>query len=224
MSLENNSPQRRKERRGTFLREKISVLSASLRLNKIVPALFLLLLLTGCASVSPVVKIGLAAPFEGENRAIGYDVIYAARLAVREINEAGGIGGYRVALVALDDGGDPELARQTAVSLSLDPAVVAVLGHWQEETTAVAQPIYAQNNLPFIPMGESPFGAADPAIYPPDFLEKYQVVSPFEETAGPYAGSTYDAFQLLWQALEKSEQTYGHIDRETVAKSLNGLQ
>jgi ABC-type branched-subunit amino acid transport system substrate-binding protein len=224
MSLENNSPQRRKERRGIILREKISALSASLRLNKILSTLFLLLLLTGCASASPVVKIGLVAPFEGENRAVGYDVIYAARLAVREINEAGGIGGYRVALVALDDGGDLELARQTAVSLSLDPAVEAVLGHWQAETTAVAQPIYAQSNLAFIPMGDLPFGPADPAAYPPDFLEKYQAVSPFEETAGPYAGSTYDAFQLLWQALEESEQTYGRIDRETVAKSLDGLQ
>lgn len=224
MSLENNSPQRRKERGEINFGEKISALSASLRLNKIVLPLFLFVLLTGCASVSPVVKIGLVAPFEGENRAVGYDVIYAARLAVREINEAGGIGGYRVALVALDDGGDPELARQTAVSLAIDPAVVAVLGHWQEETTAVAQPIYAQNNLPFIPMGDPPFGPADPATYPLDFLEKYQTVSPFEESAGPYAGSTYDAFQLLWQALEESEQTYGRIDRETVAKSLDGLQ
>ncbi len=196
---------------------------SNLNLQSLISTLFLLFL-TGCASVSPVVKIGLVAPFEGENRAIGYDVIYAARLVVREINEAGGIGGYRVALVALDDGGDPELARQTAASLAIDPAVVAVLGHWQEGTTAVAQPVYTQNDLPFIPMGEPPFGPADPAAYPPDFLAKYQAVSPFAETAGPYAGSAYDAFQLLWQVLEKSEQTYGRIDRETVAKSLNGLQ
>ncbi len=208
---------------GDWSSEIVSRLRQISNLQSPISILFLLFL-TGCASVSPVVKIGLVAPFEGENRAVGYDVIYAARLAVREINEAGGIGGYRVALVALDDGGDPELARQTAVSLALDPGVVAVLGHWQAETTAAAQPIYAQNNLPFIPMGESPFGPAEPETLPLDFLEKYQAVSPFAETAGPYAGSTYDAFQLLWQALEKSEQTYGRIDRETVAKSLNGLQ
>ncbi|MCP5097251.1 MAG: ABC transporter substrate-binding protein, partial [Chloroflexi bacterium] len=68
---------------------------------------FLLFLLIGCASVAPVVKIGLVGPFEGQHRAVGYDVIYSARLAVREINAAGGIGGHRVALVALDDSGDP---------------------------------------------------------------------------------------------------------------------
>ena len=79
--------------------------------------LLFIFLLSGCASVDPVVKIGLVAPFEGQNRAVGYDVIYSARLAVREINEAGGIGGYRVALVALDDSSDPTLAAQTAHAL-----------------------------------------------------------------------------------------------------------
>ena len=46
----------------------------------------LLLLLLGCASVRPVIKIGLVAPFEGRDRAIGYDAVYAARLAVRQAN------------------------------------------------------------------------------------------------------------------------------------------
>ncbi|MCA9973855.1 MAG: ABC transporter substrate-binding protein, partial [Anaerolineales bacterium] len=94
----------------------------------------LLILLTGCASTAPVVKIGLVGPFEGQRRAIGYDVIYSARLAVREVNAAGGIDGVRVALVALDDSGDPRLARETAAALVVDPAVVAVIGHWSPET------------------------------------------------------------------------------------------
>ena len=64
--------------------------------------LALALLAAGCASVDPVVKIGLVAPFEGRQRAVGYDAIYSARLAVREINAAGGVGGHRVVLVALD--------------------------------------------------------------------------------------------------------------------------
>ncbi len=57
----------------------------------------------GCMGVDPVIKIGLVGPFVGKNRDVGYDVIYSARLAVREINKKGGIDNYRVALVALDD-------------------------------------------------------------------------------------------------------------------------
>ena len=184
----------------------------------------LMVSLVGCASVDPVIKIGLVAPFEGQHRAVGYDAIYSARLAVREINEAGGISGHRVALVALDDSGDPELAQQTAQSLVIDPAVVAVLGHWLPETTAVAAPIYEEAGLPFVPLGESPFMPSDPAALPAEFQAAYAEVTPFEETAVAYAGATYDAFQLLWQALEVADERTGQLDRASVANGLTGLE
>lgn len=187
-------------------------------------SLFTLLLLTSCASVQPVVKIGLVAPFEGAQRELGYDAIYAARLAVREINEAGGVGGYRVALVALDDGGDGQLAAETAVSLTVDPAVVAVIGHGLAETTAVAQPIYADAGLPLLPLGNPPFTSIDPASLPSDFQTAYNAVTPFEETAGPHAAATYDAMQLLFQAMAAAEAEAGTIDRDSVTNGLAGLQ
>ncbi|MCA9948355.1 MAG: ABC transporter substrate-binding protein, partial [Anaerolineales bacterium] len=130
-------------------------------------------------------KVGLVAPFEGRDRAIGYDAIYSARLAVREINAAGGIGGYRIALVALDDSGDPELAQGTAESLVIDDNVVAVVGHWRPQTTAVAAPIYASANLAFLAGGESPYQPTDPADLEPDFIERYTAVTPFNEQPGP---------------------------------------
>jgi ABC-type branched-subunit amino acid transport system substrate-binding protein len=202
----------------------LAVRSGRRHYQSLIAKLILLLILCGCASVDPVIKIGLVAPFEGAQRAIGYDVIYSARLAVREINQAGGIGGYRVALVALDDAGDPELARQTAGAMVADPAVVAVLGNWLPETTAVVAPIYAQAGLPFIPMGRSPFGPADPAELSAEFVRKYTAVTPFDEQPGPYAGSTYHAFQLLWQALEESEERHGILDRAAVADGLAALE
>ena len=60
--------------------------------------------------VRPTVKIGLVAPFEGRYRYVGYDVFYAVRLALQEVNAAGGVGGYHVELVAYDDGADPAMA------------------------------------------------------------------------------------------------------------------
>jgi ABC-type branched-subunit amino acid transport system substrate-binding protein len=186
--------------------------------------MFLLLLLIGCQSVAPVIKVALVGPFEGQQRAVGYDVIYSARLAARQVNEAGGIGGYRVSLVALDDGGDPELARQVAQSLVIDPAVVAVVGHWGDETTETAVPIYTAANLAIIATGAPPFGKYDPASLPADFVRDYEAVTPFEETAGPYAASAYDAFQLLWLALDKATQDNQELSRQSVAAALSGLQ
>lgn len=184
---------------------------------------FCFLLLSGCTSVAPVVKIGLIGPFEGPQRAIGYDVIYSARLAVREINEAGGIKGTRVALVALDDSGDLELARETAVSLTIDPAVVAVVGNWQPQTTAVAAAVFAEAGMPFIAMGDAPFGESEPAAYPAEFVAAYTAVAPFDEPPGAYAGSAYDAMQLLRAAFAAASAS-GEPSRSAVADALAEVQ
>lgn len=182
--------------------------------------LFLILLLTGCGSTAPVVKVGLVAPFEGRYRDVGYDAIYSARLAVRQINQAGGIGGYRIALVALDDSNEPELARETAASLVIDPAVVAVAGHWLPETSAAAEEVYAEGGLPLLVLGRPPFVTSDPQQLPEEFRRAYEAVTPFDEVAGEYAAATYDAFQLLWLALAEAERTTGKIDRAAVARAL----
>lgn len=182
------------------------------------------ILLMGCSRVAPVVKIGLVGPFEGENRAIGYDAIYSARLAIRQANENGGVGGYRVALVALDDFGEPEIAAENAEALVIDPSVMAVLGHWLPETTRAADPIYKQAGLPFIAAGDPPFGPVSPALLSDDFRQAYAEVTPFDETAGPFAGSTYDALNLVLAAMAESAMRYGSIDRPGLDKALEQLK
>jgi branched-chain amino acid transport system substrate-binding protein len=117
--------------------------------------LCLLLLLAACrapGATRPTVKIGLVAPFEGRYRSVGYSLFAAVRLALRETNAAGGIGSpaYSVELVAYDDGADPEMARQQAEKLAVDPQVVAVIGHFREETTRAALPVYAREGLPLL--------------------------------------------------------------------------
>ena len=117
--------------------------------------LLLLLFLMGCSSlrVRPAVKIGLVAPFEGRYRYIGYDVIYAARLAIREANAAGGVQGYSVELVAYDDGGDPVMADEQARKLATDPELIAAVGHFRTDTTVAALESYAQAGIPLVAPG-----------------------------------------------------------------------
>lgn len=186
--------------------------------------LLVLALLAACASVPPVVKVGLVAPFEGRDRAVGYDAIYSARLAVRELNAAGGVNGTRVALVAVDDGGDEQLARQAAASLARDPNVVAVVARTLPASSPDLDNVYANAGLPLIKLGTEPFAPTDPSQLPPTFLDQYAAVTPFDEVAGPYAGPAYDAFGLLWRALGQAEQTSGRIDRSTVQNTLAGLE
>jgi ABC-type branched-subunit amino acid transport system substrate-binding protein len=102
------------------------------------------------ASTAPVIKIGLVAPFEGRYRSIGYEAIYAARLAIREINAKGGINGYRIELVALDDRGDHDRAIESARKLAIDPQVVAVIGHYRPDSTDAAIETYCTQHVPLV--------------------------------------------------------------------------
>lgn len=178
------------------------------------------LLFTGCdmRGVDPVLKIGLVAPFEGEQREIGYGVLYSARLAVREINAAGGVGGYRLNLVAFDDSTYPSEAQSVAEALIVDPDVIAVLGHWQSQTNAAAQPLYTTANMPFVPLLDNM--TYDPATLPSEFAQAYQAVT-FQGGRPPNAHSAhaYDAMQLIIAAIEKAADN-GDVTRRDVAVAL----
>lgn len=193
-----------------------------------------------------MVKIGLVAPFEGRYRPIGYEAVYAARLAVREINARGGIHGRRIELVALDDGGEPEKALATARQLALDPQVVAVVGHLRPDSTAAAMKIYCEAGLPVIAVesavtacaGAQVLGSAprdrwleDQVIFVsnvPDpnglssvqeFVKKYNAIPIDGTRAGPIALQTYDALNLLFAALARAEG----IDRDGVQAALRQI-
>jgi branched-chain amino acid transport system substrate-binding protein len=117
---------------------------------------FLFTVLSACSIAQvtrPVVKIALVAPFEGQYRYVGYDAIYAARLALRDANAAGGVAGYSVELVAFDDRGTVDGARTAARNLSMDSQVVSVVGHYQERTTEAARALYGQAELPVMVAG-----------------------------------------------------------------------
>ena len=115
--------------------------------------LILCLAMSACrlpGSTRPVVKIGLVAPFEGLYRPLGYDALYGAKLAVRERNAAGGVGGAMVELVALDDHFDPARAAGVAREMAVDPDVMGVIGPLSSAMALSAQEEYQRARLPFV--------------------------------------------------------------------------
>jgi ABC-type branched-subunit amino acid transport system substrate-binding protein len=215
--------------------------------HSLILSCLLLLFLSACsASTQPVVKIGLVAPFEGRYRPIGYEAIYAARLAIREINARGGIHGHRIELVALDDRGDPDQALTAARQLVLDPQVVAVVGHLQPDSTDTAMKVYCEAGLPVIAIEsatdacESAFvlGAAprdrwldDQLIFvsnvpdpnglsaAQDFVKSYNAIPIDGTRAGPIALQTYDVMNLLFAGFARAEK----IDRGGVQAALRSI-
>jgi ABC-type branched-subunit amino acid transport system substrate-binding protein len=117
-------------------------------------------------STLPVIKIGLVAPFEGRYRTLGYEALYAVKLAVRERNAAGGVDGYMVELVALDDGEDAESRRFLAHKFAVDERVVGVIGPFSGDSLYAAASTYEELGLPLItpatclPAGSAQMGEA----------------------------------------------------------------
>jgi len=97
-----------------------------------------------------MVKIGLVAPFEGLYRPLGYQVLPAVRLALRERNEAGGVSGYMVELVALNDNQDPTMAVQRAQEIAVDPDIMGVIGHFDDQTTLAVLSSYHEAGLALV--------------------------------------------------------------------------
>ncbi len=166
-------------------------------------------LLSACAlpgDAAPVVKIGVIAPFEGAGRPLGYAVLPAVKAAVAEANAQGGLGRYRVAVVAFNDDLHGPTAAAQARALVLDPDVLAVLGPWSADTAAAAAPILAEAGLPQL------VGAAVPV---PAAGEKWGDAALAEAAAK--AGT--DARRLL-RALAEDIRVHGQPARPGVAAAL----
>lgn len=151
-------------------------------------------LMAGCAVTRPIVKIALVAPFEGRYRNVGYEVIYAVRLAVREANAAGGRAGYSIELLALDDGGDATAAIEQARKAAADPQVVGVIGHWLGASTLAAAPAYEAAGLPLLATGYT-------THLPDSAFQLWLAESPCSQTLAALCPESTEELRL-WQAQE----------------------
>ncbi|NLE44590.1 MAG: ABC transporter substrate-binding protein [Chloroflexi bacterium] len=156
-----------------------------------------------------VIKIGLVAPFEGQYRYVGYDVIYAVRLALREVNSSGGAGGYRVELVAYDDMGDPESAVEQARKLQIDSDVLAVVGHFRHATTEAAAPVYNDAGIALVAPAhfantDSGTGSGMVLSLAPDITQLARQISELTDSCTCTVGLTDDG--VLWPAFVTATQ------------------
>jgi branched-chain amino acid transport system substrate-binding protein len=94
----------------------------------------------------PLIKIGFAAPFSGDQAIVGIPMRQCAELAIQQVNERGDLP-FELALQSEDDRADPEEARAVAHRLVADPAVMGVVGHKNSGPSAAAAPIYQAAGL-----------------------------------------------------------------------------
>jgi branched-chain amino acid transport system substrate-binding protein len=90
---------------------------------------------------------GMVAPMTGDAADYGTQLETGVRLAIDEINAAGGINGQQVDLVICDDKCDPYEASLCAQKMTADKKIFAVIGHVCSSCTLAGGPIYEKAGL-----------------------------------------------------------------------------
>lgn len=94
--------------------------------------------------------LGMAGPFTGANRALGRAIRAGIEAAFAEANEAGGVHGRTLRLVALDDGYEPSRTGPVMKQLVEQERVLAVVGNVGTPTAAVSIPYCTERGVPFL--------------------------------------------------------------------------
>ena len=94
--------------------------------------------LAASASAADEWQIGLVKETSGPLKEVGDSTSIAAKLAVADINAAGGIEGRKIHLIEYDTAGDPRQASVAVRSLAQDKQALAIVGPLSSAETAVA--------------------------------------------------------------------------------------
>ncbi len=104
--------------------------------------------LSGAAIAADPIKIGLSGPFTGGSSSMGVSMRDGVKLAVDEINKAGGVMGRPIALVERDDEAKNELGVQIAQELVNKENVVASVGFINTGVALAAQRFFQEAEIP----------------------------------------------------------------------------
>src|ERR1700712_5974814 len=107
-----------------------------------------LVLSTGVALAADPIKTGVAGPFPGGSSAMGVSMRDGVRLAVDEINKAGGVLGRPLAVVERDDEAKNERGVQIAQELINKEKVAAVVGYINTGVSLASQRFFQEAKIP----------------------------------------------------------------------------
>lgn len=95
------------------------------------------------------IVIGTILPVTGNNATDGKDMVNAMKMAIEELNDAGGVLGKKIKLEVADDACDPQTATAAANKL-VSKNVTAVVGGYCSGSTLPASGVLQNAGIPFI--------------------------------------------------------------------------
>ncbi|MDP3815199.1 branched-chain amino acid ABC transporter substrate-binding protein [Pseudomonas sp.] len=187
--------------------------------TKQISKLFAAMALAGAASYSmaaDTIKIAMAGPVTGAVAQYGEMQFVGAKMAIEQINKAGGVNGAQLEGVVYDDACDPKQAVAVANKIVNDE-VKFVIGHLCSSSTQPASDIYEDEGILMI----------SPASTSPDITARgYQLVFRtigLDSLQGPTAGNFIaDHIKPKTVAVLHDKQQYGEGIATAVKQTLEG--
>ena len=102
------------------------------------------------ARAADTIKVGLTGPFTGGSASMGVSMRDGVKLAVAEVNKAGGVMGRQIQLVERDEEAKNEVGVQVAQELINKEQVVATLGFINTGVALASQRFYEEAEIPVI--------------------------------------------------------------------------
>jgi branched-chain amino acid transport system substrate-binding protein len=171
-------------------------------------------------SAEPI-RIGVSGPFTGGSSPMGISMRDGIRVAVDEINAAGGLLGRPVVLVERDDQARNERGAQIAQELAGKEKVVAVIGIVNTGVALASQRVYQEARIPMITAvatGSIITRQFLPPQYPDNFIFRMS------------ANDTIQAAMIVEEAIERrrfrkvailaDSTNYGQLGREDLERAL----
>jgi len=100
---------------------------------------------TGTTTFKGTKKLGLSTTISGVSATYGHAISQSVKMAVDELNASGGVNGYKIEAVILDDASDVNKAVQNTQQLVLQENVVAMIGQVLSSQCSATMPITRQN-------------------------------------------------------------------------------
>src|SRR5258707_13649287 len=104
------------------------------------------------------ILIGQSSPFSGSNKDLGDDIREGIQAYFKQVNDAGGVNGRTLELVALDDANDAKRSAENARILIEQRGVLALVGYASATLSLPALPFAEKGKGAFV----GPFTGAEP--------------------------------------------------------------
>lgn len=160
------------------------------------------------------IVLGQSVPLSGPAKDLGIQMRLGAQAYFDYVNRTGGVNGRKIELITLDDGYEPNRAKDNTEKLINDNQVFSLFGYVGTPTSAASRPVFERNRVTFI----APFTGAESLRSPVSPLIFNLRAGYFDETESMIQHLT--SFGIKKVAVFYQNDAYGQAGLSGVKKAM----